>query len=277
MRSRPIPQIPLASATEYAWQAHINGSDAAELHGDCSSPIDRALRGVGSIVLSNLAQLAANDNWDYLGRYGYTWVPGKEPDFRPPKTRTITVRVRCRKCPECLRHKRRLWTARGIDEVRTSMRTWFGTLTVSPERRFQAKLMADKREALRGNGSLSSLTSVERTRAIASVLNPEVTRWLKRVRKQSGANLRYLLVCEPHKDGFPHFHLLLHERGQPVTKRVLESQWTYGHSHWRLVPTGEVAQVGYVCKYITKSAQTRIRASRHYGQPQAVNGVLTTR
>lgn len=167
MRSQPIPQIPMASAVEYAWQAHIAGSDAAELHGDCTSPIDRVLRGVGSIALSRLAQLAAIDDWDYADGYG--WVPGKEPEFRPPNTRSVTIRVRCRKCAECLAHKRRQWTARGIAEVRHSMRTWFGTLTVSPERRFQAKLMADKREGVRGNGSLSKLSSVERTRAIAAV------------------------------------------------------------------------------------------------------------
>lgn len=234
------------------------------MHGDCKAPRDVALRGVEALLLKQLAAIREDPFVDYADGYG--WLPGREPRPEAPRTRTVYLRVRCRKCPACLKHKRRLWTARGIAEVRTSMRTWFGTLTVSPERRFQAKLLADKRSTTRRGEALSELSSVERTRAIAAELNPEVTRWLKRVRKQSGAKLRYLLVCEPHKDGFPHFHLLLHERGQPVSKRLLESQWTYGFSNWRLVPAGEVAQVGYVCKYITKSAQTRIRASRHYGQ-----------
>ncbi|WP_324742999.1 hypothetical protein U8326_06245 [Tsuneonella sp. CC-YZS046] len=231
------------------------------MHGDCLSPVDRALRGVGSVALARLGQWQDDDDLDYVEGHGMLG------DFKEPATRTVYVRVRCRKCARCLAHKRRLWTARAMDEVRWSMRTWFGTLTVSPERRFQATMLADKRVSNTRCESLSSLSSVERTRAIARELQPEVTRWMKRVRKASRAQLRYLLVCEPHKDEFPHFHLLLHERGQPVAKRTLEEKWSYGFSNFRLVPAGEVAHVGYVCKYISKSAMTRVRASRRYGQP----------
>ncbi|AZI37897.1 hypothetical protein NT2_13_00600 [Caenibius tardaugens NBRC 16725] len=255
------PQIPLATSREYAWQAHVNGTDAAEFHGDCTSPIDRALRGVGSPLLAALAQWKVDEDIDYADGYGLIG------EFAPPNTRTVFVRVRCRKCEACLGYKRRLWTARAIYEVRQSMRTWFGTLTVGPERRLWAQMVADKRAVMARGESLSSLSSVERTRALAAVLAPEVTRWLKRVRKAARSDkLRYLLVTEAHSDGFPHFHLLLHERGQPVSKRTLEAKWLYGFSNWRLVPAGEIRQVGYVCKYIAKSAQTRVRASRHYGQ-----------
>lgn len=261
MRSQPIPQISLGSARDYAWRAYVAGSDAATYHGDCLKPVDRLLRGVQSLALAGVQSLQGDD-WDYADGYG--WI-GPAP-FGPPVTRTVAVRVRCRKCANCLRQKRRMWTARAIDELGRSMRTWFGTLTVSPERRFHAMMLADRAAQSLWNAPLSSASQVDRTKLIAKQLLPECTRWLKRVRKESKAPLRYCLVAEAHKDGFPHFHLLLHERGQPVTKRALEGQWRYGISHFRLVPIGEVKHAFYVCKYISKSPQTRIRASRGYGQ-----------
>ena len=262
--AKPIPQIPLATARDYAFQAHIAGTDAFELHRDCLKPVDQPLWGVQSVLEARLKEFAENDNLDAAEMDGVRWTKG---GFDRPKARLVWVRVRCRKCEKCLEWKRGMWTARAIHEVRQSMRTWFGTLTVGPERRLWAQMVADKYAVQTRNESLSGLTGVERTRAIARVLSPEVTKWLKRVRKAARSEgLRYLLVVEPHGDFFPHFHLLLHERGQPVGKRLLEEKWRYGFSQFRLIPTGEVKAVGYVCKYISKSAQTRVRASRLYGQ-----------
>lgn len=262
--ARQIPQIPLATAKGYAFQAHIAGTDAVEFHGDCLRPTDQPLWGVQSVLAARLKEFADNDAIDIAEMDGITWTKG---GFDRPKARLVWVRARCRKCENCLAWKRRLWTARAIAEVRQSMRTWFGTLTVGPERRLWAQMVADKHACQTRCESLSSLTGVERTRAIARVLAPEVTKWLKRVRKAARSEgLRYLLVVEPHEDFFPHFHLLLHERGQPVGKRLLEEKWRYGFSQFRLIPTGEAKAVGYVCKYISKSAQTRVRASRRYGQ-----------
>jgi hypothetical protein len=132
--------------------------------------------------------------------------------------------------------------------------------------------MADREATTRRAESLDAMPPIERTKLVAKQLMPEVTRWLKRVRKQSGASLRYLLVVEPHQDGFPHFHMLVHEASTQVSKRILEGQWNYGFSKWKLVPPGEMRHVAYVCKYVAKSAQARIRASRQYGQ--ALRGVL---
>lgn len=252
----------MGAAGTLALKARFEGTDAAEYHGDCLAPLDMPLRGVQSIALAALRQWEDDDTLDYADGYGLLG------ERRPPKTRMSYVRVRCRKCSTCLKAKQRLWAARAQDEVRWSPRSWFGTLTISPDRRFWAQAVAERRVATTRNESFCDLTAQERTQAIARELNPEITRWLKRVRKQSAAKLRYLLVCEPHKDGFPHFHMLLHEQARPCSKRILESQWTYGFSNWRLIPPDEVKQVGYVCKYIAKSAQTRVRASRHYGRMQ---------
>lgn len=275
MPYRP-PQVPLATARYHAFKAHSEGSDASNLAGNCSRPIDRELRGVQALLPKQLAAIRDDPFVDYADGYG--WLPGREPRPAPPATHTVVVRVRCRKCPECLDQKRRQWTARGIQEVRQSPRTWFGTLTVAPEYRFWAKARAEATCEQRRSERWPALSPSEQTKALAAILMPEVTRWLKRVRKQSKARFRYLLVCEAHADGFPHFHLLLHELDQQVSKRLLEAQWKYGFSNWRLIPPGEVRQVGYVCKYLTKSAQTRIRASRNYGQPDLglLNGALAT-
>ncbi|ATW62975.1 replication initiator [Citromicrobium phage vB_Cib_ssDNA_P1] len=192
-----------------------------------------------------------------------------EPDRTPLP---VTIMARCRKCPECLAHRRRLWTARAVDEVQASSRTWFGTLTVAPAHRVRLAYRAEAKVLRAGGESLSSLDRSERYRILANELGQEVTKWLKRVRKQSGASLRYLLVAEAHKSGDPHMHILVHEDGDPVTKRMLQDQWRIGFSQWKLVDQDPGAAV-YVCKYLAKDALTRVRASRRYGQPQLVRSL----
>lgn len=94
---------------------------------------------------------------------------------------------------------------------------------------------------------------------------PELTKYLKRVRKESGVKLRYLLVAEAHKSGAPHYHLLIHEAGlAPVRHAVLSRQWKLGFSKYNLVKDNRAAF--YVTKYLAKSALARVRASQGYGQ-----------
>lgn len=172
--------------------------------------------------------------------------------------------IRCRRCEACLRHRMRLWTARAMDETRVSSRTWFGTLTVAPAHRFSAIMKADLAQHASKGRPWLSLSDAEQFQKICDQLQPEVTRFLKRVRKNK--RFRYLLVSEEHKDGFPHFHMLLHEVGINITKRELDSQWALGFSQWRLVDGNDMRQVSYVCKYLSKSALTRVRASLRYGR-----------
>lgn len=188
---------------------------------------------------------------------------------------TFEIEGRCRQCENCLGHRRRLWTARAIAEIGAARRTWFGTLTVAPEHRVALGWRAEASKLRAGGETVSSLDASERYRLFASSLSVEVTKWLKRVREVTNGPLRYLLVFEAHKDGWPHCHLLVHEHGEPITKRKLENQWRYGFSHWRLV--GEDPKAAqYVCKYLAKDALTRVRASRHYGQSQLI-ATLTER
>jgi len=193
------------------------------------------------------------------------------PSFLDPDRSKLPVEIpaRCRKCSNCLLHRRRLWTARAMDEVQASTRSWFGTLTVNPMNRFSLGIAAERKRLRRGGETLSSLDPSEQFTILADELQAEATKWLKRVRAQSGASLRYLLVSEAHKSGFPHLHILLHEQTAPIPKLMLERQWVLGFSHWRLI--GQEAKASsYACKYLSKEARTRVRASLRYGQANTV-------
>lgn len=181
----------------------------------------------------------------------------------------VSLESRCRKCENCLAHRRRLWTARACDELKAAHRTWFATLTVRPDERFVATMQASALAVSAGHGTWASMSSENQFRYLVKVLGGEIDKFLKRVRK-SGAAFRYLLVSEAHKDGFPHFHLLIHEAALPLTKRLLESNWRLGHSQFRLVNNSDPRSAFYVCKYLAKSALTRVRASKRYGRDQLV-------
>lgn len=223
-----------------------------EVQGDCSRPVELFLRGApDKLLVAHGIEREGN---------AVQWML-----------------ARCRSCPECLAHRARLWTARAIDELRANNRTWFGTLTFAPHARFRAKLIAEHKVSTARREAWCELSAEEQFQAIQREVGPDVSLWLKRVRKETGATLRYLLVCEAHKDGFPHYHLLLHETVGKATKSVLEKQWRLGFSHWRLVDREDVSAVTYCCKYLTKSALTRVRASKDYGQPVAIARLMTER
>lgn len=265
-RSKRTP-ITLGAAYRWRYEAALTGGDVAQFHGDCEEPKRIELRGQGSLELKHLESMK-DPFVDWVGRREGEkfprFLPGLEARADKPMMTTVVISVRCRKCPRCLSQKRRQWTAKAIAEVRQASRTWFVTLTVGRDRRLWATMAAMKATFRARNEEWDCVSPVDRTRAIAKVIHPEITRWLKRVRKQSSAPLRYLLVAEAHKDGFPHFHLLVHEMGQPCGERVLRRQWKWGFAQAVLLDAPENA--GYVCKYISKCPQTRVRASARYGQ-----------
>lgn len=177
----------------------------------------------------------------------------------------ITMETRCRRCRTCLRYRAWLWRTRALAEIASCSRTWFGTITLRPEEHYLAELEATAYLARRGV-SLRELSQeeqfVERHRAISRRL----TLWLKRIRKVSGAKLRFCLVAEAHKTGLPHYHVLLHEMSLdlPVTKRQLQSSWPFGFTQFKLVDDPKAA--AYVTKYLSKSILARVRASLFYGK-----------
>lgn len=173
--------------------------------------------------------------------------------------------VPCRACAPCLKRRQWIWTSRAENEIRHAPRTWFGTLTLSPEWQYRALCEYDRRAIERaGEKSRPSDNFAQRH----SVISKWITMWLKRVRKRSGAPIRYLLVSELHKSGLPHYHILVHELdiAKPVTKACLQETWPYGFTQFKLVDSSTAGKTGrYVAKYLTKSRAARVRASLGYG------------
>lgn len=108
-----------------------------------------------------------------------------------------------------------------------------------------------------------------------------ITLFLKRVRKLSNARIRYVIVCERHVSGDPHFHVLLHElnggdavlykhlAGRQDVKDYVPAPWREGFTNWQLVGDRDELDgkraAYYVAKYLSKSALARVRASKRYG------------
>lgn len=180
----------------------------------------------------------------------------------------LELSVACRRCEPCRKSRARLWFARACYEVGQSPRTWFATLTFAPDRR-QHVLNVVRAAETRMGRDFDTYDEKLRASKLLNVAGKSVTLFLKRLRIKH--KLRYLLVGELHKDGFPHFHLLIHELGAPIGERVLRGQWTEGFSMFKLVDVFDEQrearkQVAYVCKYISKDMLARVRASKEYGQ-----------
>lgn len=262
---------PLALARVWRYGAAVAARDTYPLAGDCTAPIAHEIRGRESELIARLRQWREDASIDWAEGYGH--IGG----FRPPESLTAFVEVRCRKCEACLAYRRRLWTARAIAETRLSARTWFLTLTFAPEARFVMEMRADKLSRQRRAERLEAVASQERFALVAAETGREVTKYLKRVRKNARVRFRYLQVVEAHKDGFPHYHLLIHEMANgAISKRELQGAWRGGFSQAKLVNTLDAKATGYVCKYLSKSAATRVRASQRYGRPTVadLNGKL---
>ena len=187
------------------------------------------------------------------------------PSGRYPLSRYLDMTVRCRKCDTCLRARSALWRSRARAEILAARRTWFGTLTLNPEWQVRCIYEAERR-ALKRRAPIED-TDSEFAHRVAAIA-PQLTLWLKRVRKVSGSPLRYILVAERHKSGMPHWHYLMHEvSDSPVSYRQLTKQWPCGFAHAKLVD--DAACAAYVAKYLAKDAAARVRASLRYGSPTA--------
>lgn len=207
-------------------------------------------------------------------------LPGGD---RPEVTMmTLETEVPCRQCPACLRFRMRTWGNNAVREWHASERTWFVTLTFEPQARYVIESRA--RHDL-GVPSLGEVPRHDRFRALERVTGKMVTDYLKalrdgrraavRRRREKGqrrpfvvepVKFRYLLTVEPHKDGFPHYHLLLHEQvdGGSFTGRGIESLWKHGFTAAELVK--DQKQAFYAAKYLGKQSVARVRSSLRYGE-----------
>lgn len=176
----------------------------------------------------------------------------------------LTLFTKCRRCADCLRKRRNLWAYRAQEEVKNAVRTWFATFTLNPHEHALVRFRASARLRARGS-NLEVLPESDQSEEIAAEYRRQVTLYFKRLRKQTGANLRYILVQEQHKSGLPHFHALIHEteEDRPLKHAVLSAQWKLGYTKFKLVK--ELKTAWYVAKYLAKEVNNRVRASLHYG------------
>ncbi len=158
------------------------------------------------------------------------------------------ISVRCRRCRSCINKRRFEWLVRSTIEAYLAERTWFVTLTFRPYSRLWLEREAD---------ALTSPTDVA-----YALISP----WIKKVRKNSSAPLKYISVVEMHKDGSPHLHALVFQttNSRLLWKHLVKS-WNYGFATAKLA---NPSSARYVCKYLGKQMKknTRIRVSRPFGR-----------
>lgn len=210
------------------------------MHGKCENPIE-VYRVVGQVGPSGETETRKS--------------AGRE-------RKSVAVTLRCRKCATCLYARGLYWRKAAEREMLLAHRTWFGTLTLTPEEHAKAGYAAMARV---GVSTFNELTASEQFALRHEAVSRSLTLAFKRLRKRVGVNaFRYLLVCEAHKSGLPHYHALVHETrlDAPIRKSVLNDFWPLGFSTWRLAKP-EAAR--YVAKYLSKAVLARVRASLRYG------------
>lgn len=213
-----------------------------KLSSDCDDPFITEYYGRPSPDM--LPEIGSPD--DHTAPKHWLWKPGRRHILR------VFIHTRCHKCGPCLKARARLWRHRIAYEMRNAPRTWFGSLTLNPVSLFKASVEAKKRDV-----------------DVLVVTGEDVTRYLKRLRKQAKAKLRFVCVTETVSSGerefHPHYHLLVHEQTRnAITHKVLADQWKLGFERWRLVEPGEQPE-WYLTKYLMKENRDRVRASILYG------------
>jgi hypothetical protein len=230
-----------------------------DIQGPCIRPINLDQEGYGHLQTS----------WKGVTAGGAT-----EDQTEWQQNRTLSAMVPCRQCSACLKARMVLWGRRSAAEWERGsalgLRAWFGTLTFGPAARF--RFLSQTRARLDRSGCLlEGLNPVDRFAEQHRETGPEVTKYLKRLRKGNEAKkynsvrFKYMLSVEPHKDWSPHYHLMVHEVSDlmPIRKTALEGHWPHGHVQWRLVKDAKAAF--YAAKYLSKFSIARVRASREYG------------
>lgn len=182
-----------------------------------------------------------------------------------PAPMLVAIDTRCRRCERCRESRRAQWAYRARQETAQAQRTWFATLTLHPQHQLIVLNRARQKTANQGV-DFETLDAEEQFALRHAEISREITLYLKRCRKVSGARMRYLFVAEKHASGAPHYHALIHEvpGSAPVRYDLLKDQWKLGFSQFKLC--NNTREASYLCKYLAKSAAARVRASVGYGK-----------
>jgi hypothetical protein len=252
----------------------------------CRSPVFIRMQGEGHFVrsLERVWVPFTPGYWnvhDRMWNRGDMFPAGAEggPFAQYEPSRALVLRVPCKTCPACKRWRRFVWAGYAEREWEQSVRTWMLTLTFGPAERYRIESAIRLRLAAEGV-SFDALPEMERFRERKRELRKWLDWFFMRMRvgnKKIGRpplRFRYLLSWEPHPaSGFPHVHVLLHEtQHHPgVGRREIENVWrtmtdkgVLGFAKAKLVK--DAVQARYVCKYIGKLDNDRVRASLGYGR-----------
>lgn len=221
--------------------------------------------------------------------------------YKRVKPMWVEIWSRCRKCETCRERRAMFWRGRAFTEYQESVRTFFGTLTTTPE--YDARMNAELQARLaKDDIDFGRLEIADQFKYRVAYTGLDVTKYIKRLRGDAKARrrpvFRYLLIAEAHdsvktaglKRGHPHWHCLFHEvdtrrllvnpeefarkpNGELRTDdygnayvaddSFLKTEWHHGFSKWLVAGTPQAAV--YCTKYLTKEARFRIRASGMYG------------
>lgn len=163
------------------------------------------------------------------------------------------IYVRCRSCSGCMRLRQYSWMAKAAHEQAFAKRTWFVTLTFGANRRraiFNAASAMDK--------------PTDPGKRLIKAAGVYVSNYTKLLRSK-GFAFRYVCVPELHRDGFPHFHGLVHDNRGDLTWDDLTDAYSAGFSVVKIVKDANALR--YVAKYLSKEKLGRVRASFQYGAP----------
>ena len=234
---------------------YFGGANTAQVdkYGDCSDPVILFIEGRNG-------DAAHGRDLGAKSRMGFG-----------DKLHTTEYWVRCRRCDACRKAHSRWWHYRARTEIEQSNRSWFGTLTLRPEAHGIMARRAMKAAKLTVE-QFAGLSPDEQFAMRHKQIVRELQLWIKRVRaaaayeqKAKSIPLRYCLVAERHKSGLPHYHILIHERGERVPHRILRDQWRHGFVNFKVVKEPSRA-AHYVAKYLSKCATARVQASQAYGK-----------
>lgn len=209
----------------------------------------------------------------------------------------VAYKVRCRKCGPCLRARQFYWARAAMRHSeathRAGLRTWFGTLTFTPEAQRHCLESAMMRWADQPHRSgvipdwWDEAHCDERFRLVREEMVELTKLYWKRLRKgvkrctkcypkgpakgrgwdHPPAKFKYFLVFERHKSGLPHIHWLMHETEAPILHKTLQCQWPHGMVKIVLVKGDDIRRAGfYVSKYLGKAVQARQIASLGYAK-----------
>lgn len=199
----------------------------------------------------------------------------------PPQARLyfVTIEAKCRKCERCLMDRAAHWRMRAISEWSQAPRSWLITTTFTHA--YQLQCLQRARNKFKGawvkdpknrKGKIlryfEELPEAEQFQLHHNETQKELTLFFKRLRKAE-CLFRYLLVAEKHESGgmnhgFPHYHVVLHELIEGSVRHAdIKDKWRVGFVDAKLIHDTKSAT--YACKYLTKSALARVRASQNYG------------